>query len=98
MTYRVAADLLEQMFPVDAGKHPEMFAVRLEAGKTLRNCAATKPGPAASAIVVTLDSTFIRGREDGEPHLEVRIGNVETKSGGRQVSAPLPEPIRTSTC
>jgi hypothetical protein len=39
----------------------------------------------ASAIVVTLDSTFIRSCEDGERHLEVRVGNVETESGGRQV-------------
>jgi hypothetical protein len=35
--------------------------------------------------VVTLDSTFIRSCEDGDRHLEVRIGNVETKAGGRQV-------------
>ena len=35
--------------------------------------------------MVTLDSTFIRSCEDGERHLEVRVGNVETKSGGRQV-------------
>ena len=39
----------------------------------------------AAAIVVTLDSTFIRSCEAGERHLEVRIGNVETESGGRQV-------------
>ena len=39
----------------------------------------------AQAIVVSLDSTFIRSCEDGERHLEVRIGNVETESGGRQV-------------
>jgi hypothetical protein len=32
-----------------------------------------------------LDSTFIRSCEDGERHLEVRVGNVETKAGGRQV-------------
>jgi hypothetical protein len=32
-----------------------------------------------------LDSTFIRSCEDGERHLKVRVGNVETKSGGRQV-------------
>jgi hypothetical protein len=37
------------------------------------------------AIVVTLDSTYIRSCEDGERHLEVRVGNVETASGGRQV-------------
>jgi hypothetical protein len=34
---------------------------------------------------VTLDSTFIRSCEDGERHLEVRVGNVETETGGRQV-------------
>ena len=31
------------------------------------------------------DSTFIRSCEDGERHLEVRVGNVETHEGGRQV-------------
>jgi hypothetical protein len=32
-----------------------------------------------------LDSTFIRSREESERHLEVRVGNVETAGGGRQV-------------
>jgi hypothetical protein len=32
-----------------------------------------------------LDSTFIRSCEEGEQHLEVRVGNVETETGGRQV-------------
>jgi hypothetical protein len=32
-----------------------------------------------------LDSTFIRSCEEGERHLEVRIGNVETTTGRRQV-------------
>ena len=35
--------------------------------------------------MVSLDSTFIRSCEDGERHLEVRIGNVETTTGRRQV-------------
>ena len=39
---------------------------------------------AAAAVAVTLDSTFIRSCEDGERHLEVRVGNVETETGGRQ--------------
>jgi len=43
------------------------------------------PETAAAGIAVTLDSTFIRSCEDGESHLEVRVGNVETKSGGPQV-------------
>jgi hypothetical protein len=40
---------------------------------------------AAPVIAVTLDSTFIRSCEDSELHLEVRVGNVETETGGRQV-------------
>jgi hypothetical protein len=44
-----------------------------------------QPDTAAPAIAVTLDSTFIRSCEDDEWHLEVRVGNVETASGGRQV-------------
>src|SRR6202012_4635847 len=43
----------------------------------------------ASAITITLDPTFIRGRCDEERHLEVRVGNVETSSGGRQVFAAV---------
>ena len=44
-----------------------------------------RPETAASAIAVTLASTFIRSCADGERHLEVWLGNVETQSGGRQV-------------
>jgi hypothetical protein len=86
MTYRVAADLLGQMFPVDAGTDPETLRrYTLRAGEALADGAAIRPETAAPAITVTLDSTFIRSCEDGERHLEVRVGNVETKSGGRQI-------------
>jgi len=86
MTYRTAADVLEQMFPVDAGKHHETLRRHaLKVGKALGDYVATRPETAASAIVVTLDSTFIRSCAEGERHLEVRVGNVETASGGRQV-------------
>jgi hypothetical protein len=47
--------------------------------------AAAKPASPAEAIVVTLDSTFVRSCEAGERHLEVRVGNVEATTGGRQV-------------
>jgi hypothetical protein len=56
----------------------------LQVGKQLGAAAAEKP-PAATAITITLDSTFIRSREESERHLEVRVGNVETSRGGRQV-------------
>ncbi len=86
MTYRTAADLLGQMFPVDAGKHHATLRRHtLKVGEALGECAVIRPETAASAIVVTLDSTFIRSCAEGERHLEVRVGNVETQSGGRQV-------------
>ena len=58
----------------------------------MRSCvdtAATKPAAAASSITLTLDSTFIRSCEDGQRHLEVRLGNVEASDGGRQVFAAV---------
>jgi len=102
MTYRTAADVLAQMFPVGAGKHFETLRRHtLKVGETLRNCPLTQPETATPAIVVTLDSTFIRSCVEGERHLEVRVGNVETESGGRQVfgavaksSTPITELIR----
>ena len=86
MPYRVAADVLQHLLPVDAGKSPETLRSHtLKVGEQLGDAAADQPAAAAAAITVTLDSTFIRSREDGERHLEVRVGNVETADGGRQV-------------
>jgi len=97
MTYRTAADVLGQMFPVDAGTHHATLRRHtLKVGEALGDYVATRPEPAASAIVVTLDSTFIRSCENGERHLEVRVGNVETASGGRQVFGAAAKPIPTS--
>src|SRR3712207_2586265 len=87
MTYRTAAEVLAQVLPVDAGADPE--TLRRHTFKTAealpRQAAMTPPPPGAEAIVVTLDSTFIRSCKAGERHLEVRIGNVETTTGQRQV-------------
>ena len=86
MTYRVAADVLAQMFPLDTGNDPETLRCHtLKLGAELQDRAAVRPDTAAAAITVTLDATFIRSREEGERHLEVRVGNVETDTGGRQV-------------
>ena len=72
------------MFPVDAGTHHETLRRHtLNVGEMLRDRIAIRP-EAAAAIVVTLDSTFIRNSENGERNLEVRVGNVETaRSNGR---------------
>jgi len=102
MTYRTATDVLGQMFPVDAGAHHETLRRHaLKVGEALGECATIRPDTAASAIMVTLDATFIRSCAEGERHLEVRVGNVETASGGRQVfgavaksSTPIAELIR----
>jgi hypothetical protein len=86
MTYRVAAEVMAQMFPLDAGNNPETFRCHtLILGAELRDQAAVQPDTTASAIAVTVDLTFIRSCEEGERHLEVRVGNVETASGSRQV-------------
>ena len=86
LTYRTAAEVLAQMLPIDAGKHQETLRRHvLKVGEALDECAAVRPETAASAIAVTLDSTFICSCVEGERHWEVRIGNVETQSGGRQV-------------
>jgi hypothetical protein len=86
MPFRVAADVLQHLLPIDAGKNPQTFRNHtLQVGKHLADEAAEKPPAAAAAITISLDSTFIRSREDGERHLEVRVGNVETADSGRQV-------------
>src|SRR5258708_2696443 len=86
MSYRVAADLLQHLLPIDAGtSHETLRSHTLQVGKRLGDAAAEKPPVAAAAITISLDSTCIGGRDDGERHLEVRVGNVETAAGDRQV-------------
>ena len=89
MTYRVAAGVLAHLLPVAAGASHEILRSRKPAiGKRLRDAAAAEPAvaaPSAPAITVSLDATYIRSCHEGELHLEVRVGNVETPVGGRQV-------------
>ena len=90
MPYRIAAGLLEHLLPVDAGIHCETGRRRtLVVGEQLRDTAATKPAAAAAAITLTLDSTFIRSCEEGQRHLEVRLGNIEASHEARQVFAAV---------
>lgn len=85
MPYRMAADLLGQLFPVDGQDDETLRRHTLKTGEALRHAAASGSATPAPAIEATLDATFIRSCEDGERHLEVRVGNVETQTGGRQV-------------
>src|SRR3954453_1430717 len=102
LTSRTAAALLGQVFPVDAGRDPE--SLRRHTFKVAENLpvpVTVQPATPAEAIVVTLDSTFVRSCEEGERQLEVGIGNVETATGCRQVFGAVaktetgpPAPIR----
>src|SRR5690349_17679220 len=95
MPYRVAAGVLEQFLPVDAGIDPETLRGRtLKLGAELVDAAAAEPAAAAAAITLTVDSTYIRSCEEGSRHLEVRLGNVEAAAGARQVFAAV---ARTDT-
>jgi hypothetical protein len=86
MPFRVAADVLRHLLPADVGMSPETLrAHTLKIGEQLCDMPTTKPVAAAMSITVTTDSTFIRSCEEGNRHLEVRVGNVETSDGGRQV-------------
>jgi hypothetical protein len=74
------------LLPIGAGRSPETLRSHMpQVGRQLGAAAAETPPAAASAITVSLDSTFIRGHEESERHLEVRVGNVETADGVRQV-------------
>src|SRR3954447_8685347 len=90
MTYRVAAGVLAHLLPVAAGtNHGTLRRHTLELGERLRAAATVEPdaveAAAAPVIALSLDATFIRGRHEGERHLEVRVGNAETPGGGRQL-------------
>jgi hypothetical protein len=86
MPFRVAADVLTHLLPADVGMSPETLrAHTLKVGEQLCDIPTAKPAAAAMSVTVTTDSTFIRSCEEGNRHLEVRVGKVETSDGGRQV-------------
>jgi hypothetical protein len=92
MTYRLATGVLQHLLPIDAGRSPETFRRRtLLIGQQLAPSFSDQPAApkSAAAITVSVDSTFIRSREKDERHLEVRVGNVETGGGARQVFAAV---------
>jgi len=73
---------------VTSGNSPETLRRHtLRTGEQLRAAPADKLAAAPESITVTADSTFIRSRDNGERHLEVHVGNVETAEGSRRVFA-----------
>jgi hypothetical protein len=56
MPYRVAADLLQHLLPINAGTSQETLRSHiLQIGKQLSDAAAEKPPVAAAAITISLD-------------------------------------------
>ena len=85
MTYRVSADLLEHMFPVDAGIDPRTLRRHtLKAGAALADRAAIRPSAAAPAITVTVDSTFVE--EPRERRKSVRGAGWQCRNESRRPS------------
>jgi hypothetical protein len=75
-----------RLLPVEAGRSTETLRSHtLKTGEQLRDAAPVTSASGASAITLTVDSTFICGCHDRERHLEVRVGNVETAAGGPEV-------------
>lgn len=90
MPYRVAAGVLNHLLPLDAGTAPETLrAHTLTLGAHLVEATAAEPTAPATAITLSVDSTFIRSCDEGSRHLEVRLGNAETPDGARQVFAAV---------
>ena len=86
MTYGTAAEVLAQLFPLDAGtSHEALRRHTFKVAESLPLPSTVKAATPPTMITLTLDATFIRSCDDGERHLEVRIGNAETATRERQV-------------
>jgi hypothetical protein len=72
------------MFPVDTGVDPETLrrhTVKVAEGLSMQATAKTPVN--TEAIAVTLDSTFIRGCEDGERHQTQMAGGLPSDNPER---------------
>ena len=86
LTYRVAGGVLAHLLPVETGTSPQTLRGHtIKVADQLGDAAARPRAADAPAIDISLDATFVRSRDEGERHMEVRVGNVETPGGGRQV-------------
>jgi hypothetical protein len=74
MTYRVAADVLQHLLPIDAGRSPETLRpYTLRIGAHLGTATSDHNHPttaAAAANTVSMDSALIGGREEVNGNLK----------------------------
>jgi hypothetical protein len=86
VAYLPSGMVLAHLLPMQAGTRPETLRGHTIKVAGQRRDAATEPCVAKTpAIDISLDATFVRSRHEGERHMEVRVGNVETPGGGRQI-------------
>ena len=97
LTYRTAADLLAQMFPVDAGAaHETLRRHTFKIAEELPMPAALKPATPVEAITVTLDATFIRSCEAASAIWKFGSAMSRRRQKEGRCSAPWRRPTRTS--
>jgi hypothetical protein len=97
MTYRVAADLLEQMFPIDAGTDPETLRRHtLRVGEAFADRAAIRPETSARRSRppwIPPSSGVVR---TGSVIWRCGLATSKRNPGHHKFSVPSRKPIRTS--
>ena len=73
LPYRVAGGVLAHLLPVETGTSPETLRGHtMKVADQLADAAARPRAAEAPAIDISLDATFVRSRDEGERHMEVR--------------------------
>ena len=96
MPFRVAADMLQHLLPVDAGTSPETLRTHtLQAGEQLADAVAQKP-PAAVAITISLDSTSYAAAKTTNATWKSGSATLRRLTAAAKSLAPSPKPRLTS--
>ena len=96
MPYRVAADVMQHLLPIDAGTSPETLRSHtLQVGERLADVAAEKPPAAAPAITISLDSTYAAAKTANAIWRSASATSRRLTVAARSL-APSPEPTPTS--
>jgi hypothetical protein len=96
MPYRVAADVLQHLLPIDAGISPETLRSHtLQVGKQLVDAVAEQ-SPSAAAITISLDSTFIAAATTANATWRSASATSRRLTVAARSLAPSPGPRPTS--
>jgi hypothetical protein len=97
MTYRVAADVLRHLLPIDAGKSPETLRSHtLQVGEQLGDAAAeSREPPLRQSLSPWIRPSYVAAKRANATSRSVSATSRPLAEDDR-CSAPSPEPIRTS--